>query len=568
MFSRLQRGHFDERVQSALQSLKVFRLLFAVARASGRRAARARARASTTVPPLARTVDPSLPGASRVSRVSGHAEPAEMAPARPSRFDGEASARPFRFDGILGSLGTGSKTQLLDVARVTSDQDGAAVDGAAVGNGTQAAKQANGADVGGGGASGLSVGAVDVPPHGPSTRFDGGTWEDECFDGELDDQLALLRDAMSIGNGFVSSLAQAREKGTKAFARLLAEAGGTDAARARAIPSEWLRQCVLNAARLNPEQGGDSGARRKLVEKMSALFCAEYVTETEFVAATERAYKEQRYIGAAADSYDSLHDHVRTFLIGAWGALLAVAGVFLVDWGVELQQWVMPFSSTVLSAALVLGWLPYETISGIMYVLVVRPYDIGDRIVIADIGRPPTGFEQLIVSEIGLTCTRVICWNGEQHNLMNHIIRKQGVINFHRSGQAIVSHRLELPSSMACNKISELIDAVRAYVAGQPHDYVRVEAAFIVEPRYQLALLDVQIDVQSAHKRNEDGLICVAKSNLFLFVHAYLQASGVEYTRAPYPPLRVSPELHATLGRAMGVPPPASPSSGAFRNRC
>jgi len=109
---------------------------------------------------------------------------------------------------------------------------------------------------------------------------------------------------------------------------------------------------------------------------------------------------------------------------------------------------------------------------------------------------------------------------------------------------------------------------VRAYVAGQPHDYVRVEAAFIVEPRYQLALLDVQIDVQSAHKRNEDGLICVAKSNLFLFVHAYLQASGVEYTRAPYPPLRVSPELHATLGRAMGVPPPASPSSGAFRNRC
>ncbi|KAJ1625661.1 hypothetical protein T492DRAFT_843760 [Pavlovales sp. CCMP2436] len=132
-----------------------------------------------------------------------------------------------------------------------------------------------------------------------------------------------------------------------------------------------------------------------------------------------------------------------------------------------------------------------------MYVLVVRPYDIGDRIVIADIGRPPTGFEQLIVSEIGLTCTRVICWNGEQHNLMNHIIRKQGVINFHRSGQAIVSHRLELPSSMACNKISELIDAiselidaVRAYVAGQPHDYVRVEAAFIVEPRYNFLFFD------------------------------------------------------------------------------
>jgi len=200
-------------------------------------------------------------------------------------------------------------------------------------------------------------------------------------------------------------------------------------------------------------------------------------------------------------------------------------------------------------------------------VLVVRPYDIGDRIVITDIGRPPTGYEQLIVSEISLTCTRVICWNGEQHNLMNHIIRKQGVINFHRSGQAIVSHRFELPSGMACCKISELIDAVRAYVAEQPQDYVRVEAAFIVEPRYQLALLNVQIDVLSAHNRNEDGLICIAKSNLFLFVHAYLQAAGVEYTRAPYPPIRVAADVHATLGRALSVGPLASPSSDVLPGR-
>ncbi|KAJ1635599.1 hypothetical protein T492DRAFT_863039 [Pavlovales sp. CCMP2436] len=145
------------------------------------------------------------------------------------------------------------------------------------------------------------------------------------------------------------------------------------------------------------------------------------------------------------------------------------------------------------------------------------------------------------------TSTRVICWNGEQHNLMNHIIRKQGVINFHRSGQAIVSHRFELPSGMACCKISELIDAVRAYVAEQPQDY--------------LALLNVQIDVLSAHNRNEDGLICIAKSNLFLFVHAYLQAAGVEYTRAPYPPIRVAADVHATLGRALSVGPLASPSS-------
>ncbi|KAJ1624463.1 hypothetical protein T492DRAFT_881811 [Pavlovales sp. CCMP2436] len=45
-------------------------------------------------------------------------------------------------------------------------------------------------------------------------------------------------------------------------------------------------------------------------------------------------------------------------------------------------------------------------------------------------------------------------------------------------------------------------------------DYVRVVAAFIVEPKYQRAFLDMEIDVQSAHKRSEDGLICIAKVGL------------------------------------------------------
>lgn len=78
------------------------------------------------------------------------------------------------------------------------------------------------------------------------------------------------------------------------------------------------------------------------------------------------ADKEQRFIGASVDSYDSLHAHVNSFIVASWAVVCGIAGVFLVDWGVDLQQWVMPFSSTVLSAALVCGWLPYETISGIL----------------------------------------------------------------------------------------------------------------------------------------------------------------------------------------------------------
>lgn len=241
--------------------------------------------------------------------------------------------------------------------------------------------------------------------------------------------------------------------------------------------------------------------------------------------------------------------------------------------------------------------------------LVVRPYDIGDRIVIVDPGRPPEGFETLIVSEINLTCTRVICWNGEQHTLMNHIIRRHGVINMHRSGAALVVHKLELPASISSSKISELIDAVRAYVASQPADWVRVASASIVEPHYQQAYLEVHILCQSAHKRCDEGLICAraalallrpmatafgiaccsrltrssvpawhppccradgARSNLYLFIHHYLQAAGVEYTHAPVPVRAAPHELQQSLlqqaaGRAFGAPPVAQQPSRSPR---
>jgi hypothetical protein len=72
-----------------------------------------------------------------------------------------------------------------------------------------------------------------------------------------------------------------------------------------------------------------------------------------------------------------------------------------------------------------------------------------------------------------------------------------------------------------------------------PHDWTRVEAALINAPSYRDGYLDVQILATSAHARRDEGSLYRAKSDLYLFVHAYLQAAGIEYER-PTQPLRVS----------------------------
>jgi small-conductance mechanosensitive channel len=108
---------------------------------------------------------------------------------------------------------------------------------------------------------------------------------------------------------------------------------------------------------------------------------------------------------------------IHNFLIALWAVVLFVGGVFMVDWGVSFEDWVLPISSSFLSFAFLLGWLPYETFAGILFVLAARPYDIGDRIVINDPGTPGLGRDQFTVSDIGLLSTRLVSLTGEEHHV-------------------------------------------------------------------------------------------------------------------------------------------------------
>jgi hypothetical protein len=356
MFSKLQRGQYEERVRRELLSLKVLRLVFASARASVKRA---RAR-------LGADGHRRHHGATAAGGLNRQVEP------EPASSNTVASrARRARIDAQLFAAG-----------------------------------DLNEDDVG-----------------GPDSGH-----------GLLSGSLALLRSALEQPNGFVSSLAHARRQGARAFRALRAEVlaasaersagelstvGGADGAAASpTIPREWLLDVLRQALCRSSAQ-----LRAEMEVAARALFPQEHLAEPDFVSAAERAYKEQSYLGASVDASGALHAHVHALVVGFWAALWGVLGLFLVDWGVDLSRWVMPFSSTVLSSALVLGWLPYETFSGILYVLLVRAYDIGDKIVLVEPGRPVGACEALVVSEIHLTCTRVICWNGEQHTMMNHIVR-------------------------------------------------------------------------------------------------------------------------------------------------
>lgn len=246
-------------------------------------------------------------------------------------------------------------------------------------------------------------------------------------------------------------------------------------------------------------------------------------------------------MSAAVKSFDALNSHVHNFLVGFWALIMFVAGVFLVEWGVSFEDWVVPISSTFLSFAVILGWLPYETFAGILFVLAARPYDIGDRIVVNDPGTMGLGREQFTVVDIGLISTRLLSLNGEMHVLQNFITRRLSVINIQRSRNPIVPMVVQMPTRTTGSQVSELIEAVRTYIAATPTDWITLANAFIDSPDYKAGVIVVNLFPLSAYAHARDDLLDQSRSRLYMFVHVYMQSAGMEYVQ---PRMEV---LHAAL---------------------
>mmetsp|Transcript_28815 Transcript_28815/g.84462 ORF Transcript_28815/g.84462 Transcript_28815/m.84462 type:complete len:797 (-) Transcript_28815:100-2490(-) len=356
----------------------------------------------------------------------------------------------------------------------------------------------------------------------------------------LSDQLSMIQHAITSGQGFVSSVAEAKKRATHTFQSLLTEyeneiAMARDTGLAppvdgggppRTIPRARLVRWCTKAARKK-----SSAFRRSVADCATSVLAYEHVGEAEFVKAVEDAYREQRFVSASVESFDALNKHVHSFLVAIWALVVGIAGIFLVDWGVEFDDWIVPISSSSLSIAFLLGWLPYETAAGILYVLSVRPYDIGDRILICNPGFSGAGAENFTVADIGLLSTRLVSWQGEEHVICNFLTRKLAVINLNRSRTPHVVMEFQVPASTPGAKVSELIDSIRAYVGQAPQDWVTVEFANIGVADMKTGLIKVTIGLLTTHGRLEDGLIDSAKTRIYMFVHVYMQQAGIEYVQ-------------------------------------
>jgi hypothetical protein len=145
------------------------------------------------------------------------------------------------------------------------------------------------------------------------------------------------------------------------------------------------------AAVLPPESGLDA-------EKALALFDTNadgMVELPEFVAACEDVYAELRALKASLSGHQSVSTAMQSLLDVVFWLLLTFLALLI--WQVSVVDVYVPLGTVLVSASFAIGASLSQIVSSLIFVLVTRPYNVGDRVTASGVFN---GDETLIVKKV------------------------------------------------------------------------------------------------------------------------------------------------------------------------
>jgi len=356
--------------------------------------------------------------------------------------------------------------------------------------------------------------------------------------GRWDKFFVMLEDLsgpLEFGANFddAASVDQARRRANKVFTilekqrELLNDSGDANAAVvlsrdkliAWAIPSDERDRFAIGA--------------RALFRK------SETFDRDAFISAVERCYKEQRLLTASVASFDRINLLLHRTCICVWAFMLGF--VFIIVWGVDVNLVVIPYISVIGSVIVLMGRAPGDIISGALYILLFRPYDIGDRVTISHPGEK-ADLWSLVVKQIDVVRTHFLTSHGELLLIENHLLRNMSMVNLSRSGPTTMMIRVQTPVVTPKERMTELVDCINQYVSEKEPDWIEVDCLF---SSTDLSEGHLNLDVWATCRHPAADIMKVfnAKSQLVLFLHAYMQSANIEYVRPLQPFISKTSEM-------------------------
>eukprot|EP00980_Cylindrotheca_fusiformis_P002338 scaffold543_cov119-Cylindrotheca_fusiformis.AAC.5 len=233
--------------------------------------------------------------------------------------------------------------------------------------------------------------------------------------------------------------------------------------------SHGLPQSVLSVLSENEDRTIDKAVRKSI----NNLFPADSDGEIPLISFLQNCdvvYRRLRYFRASVGNSSVIDKVLERIIDGFFAFGLTVVILSLLNF----NPWplLVSVSTLLVSFAFAIGPTAAKSIEGIILIVGTRPFDIGDRIIIAQTpGLPSPGVgESWFVEDISLFSTTLrMAANNELATVSNGSIASTRITNCARSKNAVVVIPLKLHISVQTNrKFERFKDGLENYVSDNP----------------------------------------------------------------------------------------------------
>lgn len=192
----------------------------------------------------------------------------------------------------------------------------------------------------------------------------------------------------------------------------------------------------------------------------------------DFVKTTDGVYKDMKLLRASIRNSEYIdRAFEKAFNVAFYTVMTCI---ILSRIGIDPIALFLSLSGLILAFAFMIGSAASKMFEGFLFILVRRPYNIGDRIHISGVesDTDPTGSAGWIVKDVTLFNTTLIYGaTGERATVANGSLASSRVINMARSPKATVTISLKFPTDAPFERVKVFEQSLREFIKARPREW-------------------------------------------------------------------------------------------------
>lgn len=252
---------------------------------------------------------------------------------------------------------------------------------------------------------------------------------------------------------------------------------------------------------------------------------SQVLTEQEIFHTVERCIRERYAIKKSLVQMERALMRVSRM---ATVVILAFAIIALYSSSITKNEMLMGVMTTFFGAGFIFQSSAKNAIDSIIFLFLVHPYDIGDRVYI----ELEKDVCNMVVSELNVFSTIFYRWDGAKVYIPNHVLHQKSIVNVRRSGPMAESVKLQIDFDTSTEKLQHLKNEIGDFIKRHPKDFTSY-FMFNYEDLENVNKLHLKVYLQHSGNWQNYEAYLQRKSKFIMFLKRAIDEQQITY----YPPV-------------------------------